>query len=295
MIGLAVGFVWTSLLPLSLFLLFCALAAGVSAALSYYLVDEPVITLESSQLVFHPLSYASRVYHGITTVFQHLVIDPPSPKDVLKTLRAIRAGSMTGRALLFLSTFFFTTASGLLNTAFTPFLVSAGVTDNEVFALSLVNVLVQTLAYRVVGRIVGRFGGVRIGSYALVGRTALYMGFAGVALVFVGFDLFVITTTLFALVGVAYALWNSSTSVVLFSSLGEKTKQGNILGGYAALTALGSVAGSLVTGYISFYQGYSTTFSIAAALMLVSFFILEASLKSLGYIGNGNNPGRPAP
>ena len=94
--------------------------------------------LESAQLSIHPLGYFSRIYHGVTSAFEQLVISPPSPSDVVRLLRATRAGAMTGRALLFLSTFIFTMASGLLNTSFTPFLVDSGVVDNEVFAVSLV-------------------------------------------------------------------------------------------------------------------------------------------------------------
>ena len=76
--------------------------------------------------------------------------------------------------------------------------------------------------------------------------------------------------------GTRQPLWCSSPT--------SAEKQGNLLGGYAALSALGTVLGSLFTGYISLDLGYSTTFSMAAALMLVAFFVLEASLKSLGYL-----------
>jgi predicted MFS family arabinose efflux permease len=62
------------------------------------------------------------------------------------------------------------------------------------------------------------------------------------------------------------------------------------LGGYAALGALGTVTGSLFTGYISYYQGYSTTFTVAAAIMLFSFFVLEAALKSMGYVNRQASP-----
>lgn len=293
-IGLAVGFVWTSALPLEAFLLFCAGATGVGIVLSYYRIPEPAVTLETTQLSFHPSGYLSRVYQSMTFVLGHIVLSPPSPKGILRALRATKAGAMTGRALLFLSMFLFTTSSALLNTSFTPFLSESGVVDSEIFAVSLVNIVIQTGVYRWVGDIINRFGGVRIGSYAVLVRAALYMVFAASALVFRGTPLFLVAAVFYGMIGVVYAFWNSATSVTLMSNLGQ-AKQGNVLGGYAALGALGTVVGSLFTGYISYYQGYSTTFTTAAAVMLVSFFVLEASLKSFGYTKRRSKDAGPAP
>ncbi|MGA2198683.1 MAG: MFS transporter [Nitrososphaerales archaeon] len=281
-IGLAVGFVWTSALPLGAFLIFCGGATAVAILITYLRIPEPAIPLETAQLTFHPSGYFARIYHGMTVMVGHLVLSPPSAKEVLRALRATRAGAMTGRALLFLSTFLFTTSSALLNTSFTPFLSQSGVVYNEIFVVSLVNTVLQTGIYRWASDIINRFGGVRLGSYAVLVRAALYMVFAASALAFRGFPLFVVASVFYGLIGGVYAVWNSATSVTLMSNLGQ-VRQGNLLGGYAALGALGTVTGSLFTGYISYYQGYSTTFTTAAAVMLVSFFVLEASLKSFGY------------
>jgi MFS family permease len=285
-LGLAVGFIWSATLPFDALLLFASGSTALSVVLSFFLVPEPELTLESSQLAFHPLGYASRVYHGMASVVQHLVLTPPSPKEVLRALRATRAGAMTGKALLFFSTFFFTIASALMNTAYTPFLSEYGVSDSQIFALSLINVATQTLAYRGVGGLIQRFGGVKAGSYSIIVRAAFYMLMAFAALAFRGFGLFVVGTLLFVVIGIAYAIWNASTSVLLFSNLGE-ARQGNLLGGYAALSNLGTVVGAFLTGYISYYDGFATTFAISAAVMLVSFFVLEASLRRFGYVTRG--------
>ncbi len=218
----------------------------------------------------------------MSVFLHHFVISRETAKDLLRTFRATRAGALVGRVLLFFSMFLFTTASGFMNTSFTPFLADYGVTDNEVFAISLVNIIIQTMAYRWMGGLIRRFGGVRIGPNSVLLRTFLYMLFAAAALLTRGYVLFLLSTAVFAVVGVAYALWNSSTSVTLLANLGSG-RQGNLLGQYAALGALGTVAGSVFTGYVSFYDGYSTTFTVAAVIMLASFFVLEAALKALGY------------
>lgn len=277
-IGVAVGFVWASALPLSAFLVFCGAATAASIVLSYWLISEPALPLEAEHV---PLSPA-RMLHGVTSFVHYFVVPRGVVKDALRLVRAARAGAITGRVLLFFSTFLFTTSSAFLNTSFIPFLADSAVTDNEVFLISLINIAVQTMAYRWMGGLIRRFGGARIGPNSVIVRTFLYMVFAGAALVSRGTLLFLLSSLVYALVGVAYALWNSSTSVTLLSNLGQG-RQGNLLGGYAALGALGTVAGSLFTGYISYYDGYSTTFTVAAAIMLGSFFVLEAALKALGY------------
>ena len=287
-LGVAVGFVWASELPLGAYLVFCAAATAACTALSFLLISEPNIPLEAEHLSLTP----ARIFHGMSVFLHHFVISRETAKDVLRTFRATRAGALVGRVLLFLSMFLFTTASGFMNTSFTPFLADYGVTDNEVFAISLVNIIIQTMAYRWMGGLIKRFGGVRIGPNAVLLRTFLYMIFACRRSLAHGYLLFILSTVVFAGVGIAYALWNSSTSVTLLSNLGQG-RQGNLLGEYAALGALGTVAGSLFTGYVSFYDGYSTTFTVAAAvIMLGSFFVLEAALKSLGY--TPGMTGRPA-
>lgn len=293
MIGLAVGFVWTDTLPLGAFLVFCAATTASSIILSYYLIPEPEVPLEAGHLALGLSSYPSRIYHSVTGFAHYLVISRAMAKDVVRLIRATRAGAITGRVLLFFSTFLFWTSTGFLNTSFTPFLVASGVTDSEVFAIYLFNILVQMGMYRGMGGLVSRLGGARVGPNALLLRILLYIVLAVAALGLRSTDLFILTSIMFALVGVAYTLWNSSTSVILFSNLGQG-RQGNLLGGYAALNAIGTVAGSLFTGYISFYEGYSTTFMVAAALMLCAFFVLEAALRNLGYVGRDEKPPRPA-
>lgn len=289
MIGLAVGFVWAGTLPLGAFLVFCAASTGASVVLSYSLISEPDMPLETGHLSLNPLDYTARIYHGVTSAAHHLVVSRAMAKDVVKLVQATRAGALAGRVLLFISVFLFWTSSAFLNTSFTPFLVASNVTDSEVFGISLINIIVQTGMYRWMGGLVNRLGGVRVGPNAVLLRVLLYMVLAVAALGLHGTNLFFLSSIMFALVGVAFTLWNSSTSIALFSNLGPG-RQGNLLGGYAALGALGIVTGSLFTGYISYYDGYSSTFTVAAGIMLVAFFVLEAAFRSLGYESRKDAP-----
>ncbi len=283
-VGLVVGLFWSSFLPLPEFLLFCAASTVASFLLTYFLVVEPSVPLERIHLSFHPLDLFSKLYHGVSTALgtlTGLILVPFTPRELMRFIRAVRAGAIPGRLLLFFSTFLFTLGSGILNTPLTPYLVNYGVLANEIFAMTLINVCSQTLVYRTIRLFTSRLGEVRAGSYAIMIRTVMYVLFAIAALGLRGTTLFVFTTIVYSIIGILYALWNSSTSIVLFNNLGPE-KQGGLLGAYSAFSSLGSVLGALVSGYTSYYLGYSLTFALAAVVLLSSFFVLEASFRNLG-------------
>lgn len=285
-IGLVIGLFWSSVLPLREFLAICSASSLISLGLAFAFVREPELPLETIQLAFQPLGFFSRFSQTLATTLQGVMsrfVSPPSPREVVRIIRAARAGAIQGRALLFVSTFIFMIGSALLNTSYTPFLALNGVLDNEVFALQLVNSIIQTAVYRWMGIFTSRFGEVRVGSYAVAVRTAVYVLIAMSAVLFRGFPLFVFNTLMFALIGVVYALWNASTSGLLLNSLGP-VRQGGMLGGYSALSSFGLVVGSFLSGYASFYLGYAATFVIAAILLLISFFVLEACFRGLGVV-----------
>lgn len=285
-IGLTVGLFWSSIFPLREFLAFCSLSSLVSLGLTFAFVREPELPLETIQLAFQPLAFFSRFSQTLTSSLQGMVSRfgaPPSPRKIVRLIRAARAGAIPGRALLFVSTFIFMIGSALLNTSYTPFLALNGVLDNQVFALQLVNSVIQTAVYRWMGIFTSRFGEIRVGSYAVVIRAVVYALIAASGVLFRGFPLFIFSTVMFALIGVVFALWNASTSGLLLNSLGP-TRQGGMLGGYSALSSLGLVVGSFFSGYASFYLGYVATFIVAAVLLIVSFFVLEAAFRGLGVV-----------
>jgi len=280
-IGTAVGVLWTSTLPLGPFLVFCAAATCASVVLSYRLISEPNRTMETGHLSPNPADLPSRLYRRAVVLAHPISLSKETARDTLRTLRAARAGAMTGSFLLFSSAFIFTTASAFFNTPFVPFLVHSGLGDNEVFAVALINTVAAMAVYRWMGGFARWLVGPKGGLASLIARTILCLVLASAALAVSGFAMFLLAMVFYALMGLTYAVWNSSTSVVLLSSLGQ-ARQGSIIGLYAALGALGTVAGSLFTGYVAYYLGYATTFTVAAALMFLSFLVLRSALKSLG-------------
>jgi predicted MFS family arabinose efflux permease len=53
---------------------------------------------------------------------------------------------------------------------------------------------------------------------------------------------------------------------MVFNSLGAD-KHGSTLGVYSALVGFSTMIGSFISGFVSFYAGYSTTFIIAGFFM----------------------------
>ena len=288
-VGVAVGILWTSTLPLGAFLLFCAAATCASVGLSYRLISEPAAAPETDGPSSSPApaGLPSRLRRDAALFAHRLAVSQGAARGALG---ALRRGATAGSALLFISAFLFMAGSAFFNTPFVPFLVHSGVGDNEVFAISLINTVAATAVYRWMNRIARWIGGARVGPYSIVARTALCLVLAAAAALAVsGFAMFSLAMAFYALMGLTYASWNSSTSVALLASLGRGSR-GSLLGLYAALGALGTVAGSLFTGYVAYYLGYQTTFVVAAAIMLLSYFALEAALRSLGGAGSRADP-----
>jgi predicted MFS family arabinose efflux permease len=65
---------------------------------------------------------------------------------------------------------------------------------------------------------------------------------------------------------IAYAAYFAASNVMVFDTLGAD-KQGSMLGVYSALVGLATMVGSLVSGFISYYAGYSTTFVVAGIFL----------------------------
>ena len=122
-----------------------------------------------------------------------------------------------------------------------------------------------------------RFGVGRVGAVSIMSRVLLFAAVSLFALFFAGFNLFVLSLAWNALSGASWAVYNSAVNVILFSSMGP-TGKGGVLGGYGAVTNFGTVIGAFLSGYISFYIGYTTTFAASAVLMLISYLILRPSL-----------------
>jgi len=75
--------------------------------------------------------------------------------------------------------------------------------------------------------------------------------------------------------GYAYSLIYVSMFSLVFDSL-QMERQGGMLGIVSALSGVGVFLGSLVSGYLAFYAGYTVTDLVAAVFLGVVYYLLRS-------------------
>jgi len=81
-----------------------------------------------------------------------------------------------------------------------------------------------------------------------------------------------------AVTGTAYALYQTSSSVILFRSL-PPGKQGELLGVYSALAGIAAFIGAILAGYLSYHFGYWVTFSAATLLVVGCVLAFRSAMR----------------
>ena len=269
-LGLLLGVGWGDFLPINLLVIVLGALSLVSAGLSVEMIEEPITVFERSMIVMVSQSF----YHGLLAL-PLLFLKIPKLIDFRRVFRSVKFGLTREPALIYLSIGAFYFASGLFNTSLVPSLYSARVSNSEVFSVSLVGMLVQTLAFDYLGRRIRETGIRRTAVQGLLLRAFSYTGFAIAVLYLAGLPYLGAALFFYPLgAGIAYAYYYATSNVMVFNTLG-RTNQGSSLGVYSAVVGMATMLGSFISGLISFYVGYYATF-IAAALWLG----LAASLTS---------------
>lgn len=269
--GLLLSVGWSGFFPLQLLVIALGALSLASAALSIQMIKEPVAVFERSMIAMVSQSF----YHFILAL-PLLFLKIPKLMDFRRVFRGVKFGLTREPALIYTSIGAFYFASGVFNTSLIPSLSSANVSNSQVFLVSLVGMIVQTLAFNYLGRRIQKSGVRHTAVQGLVLRAVCYGGFAVCAFYLVGVPYLSLALVLYPLAaGIAYAYYYAASNVMVFNTLG-RSNQGAALGVYSAVVGLSTMIGSFISGFISFYVGYYATF-LAAALWLA----LGASLTSV--------------
>ena len=268
-LGLLLSVGWADFLPFHLLVIALGVLSLISAGLSVQLIKEP-ITFERSMIVM-----VSQSFYQMLLALPLLFLKIPKVMDFRRVFRGVKFGLTREPALIYLSIGAFYFASGLFNTSLVPSLYAARISKSEVFSVSLVGMLVQTLAFNYIGKRIRETGIRRTAVQGLLLRALSYTGFAIAVLYLAGLPYLGTALFFYPLgAGIAYAYYYAASNVMVFNTLG-RTNQGSSLGVYSAVVGMATMVGSFMSGLISFYVGYYATF-IAAALWLG----LAASLTS---------------
>jgi MFS family permease len=261
-------------LPLRAYFLLCAIFSGISVVLAVKYLAEPLFPLERKVVALSQESLVTKL-RTVTMIF----ITIPSLEDIKSFGRMMRSVFTRHLPLLYLSFFFFFTASNLFFTSYTPFLKSRQMDDSGVFIIFTTLYILQAAIYPITSRACGRFGEDRVAVLGLWLRTAgIFAALATVLLMLYNSTLMIASIVSIAVIGTSFAFFNTSSSVLLFRTL-PHGKQGELLGIYSSLTGIAAFAGAIMSGYLSYNLGYALTFVAAALLYVSCALILRSAVR----------------
>ena len=265
--GLLISTLWFDVLPDQLVLLFVPMGAFAvtSTAMSLALIQEPSFVLERETVAARRPSFFARLLAN--PVF---FVTIPSLADFKRAFRGIRSTLTRSVPLFYISTLLFYFSSGLFNTSFVPAMHLFSMPNQEVFAVILAGMAVQTLAFRYAGNFVGARSLITTSIQGLMVRGWAYVGI-GIAAVVFATPLFAIPALVLYPIagGVAFAVYYTSSNTMMFTTVQSKSA-GAALGVYSAVVGIASMVGSLASGFISVYDGYYTTFILSGVLLFAA-------------------------
>lgn len=166
----------------------------------------------------------------------------------------------------------------LFNASYIPYLSTNSVSNSGIFLINIINNGAQLGVYALVLSFVKRLKLKESYKASTLVRGAGY-GLALLPLFAVQNYFFAINVIAYMISGIAYAFWNISSSVLLYTQI-RNLGRGHYIGLWTALLGFSAVLGAFFSGFISSTLGYIETFSLAIAAMLFSFLVFT-HLQSL--------------
>jgi MFS family permease len=271
-IGLLLSVVWVAFLPFQWLVIPLSALCLVSAALGVFLLKEPSFLFEREMIVMQKPSFSHRLL-AVPLMFLHV----PRLQDFKRVFNGLRHELTSQVPILYLSIVAFNIAGGIFNTSLTPAMSRNGLSQSDIYGVYLVAMIIQVVAFRYAAPYIARRTLIKTSVGGLVLRSICY-ALMGVSVYLITGIWFLVPSIIFYPIaaGIAYAIYYTASSTMVFNSLGAKG-HGSSLGVYSALVGIASMIGSLISGFTSVYLGYYITF-ILAACFLVAAAVLTGSL-----------------
>ncbi len=261
--------VYFSLAP---YFLICAASTAIAIAFSTA-IKGAKFHLERSSIAhsIHGLRYSISSFHFF--VFPKI----PELYDFKHIITIFKGKVSHEIGILFVNTFVFYFGSNMYFTAFTPFLKNLNFSDSSVFLIYMIQTAVMIAIFFVAPRVISKLGeeratsvayGPRIAAVLVVSFTPLLFGVANFAMAIVSACLMVI----------AFSIYSTSTSVILFKSIPQGF-EGKYLGVNSSVTGVAVFGGALVTGHLTNLLGYSFSFLVSAVILAISFVLFRTYLR----------------
>jgi len=264
-VGLLLSVVWGLFFSLNYIVFPLAVLSLVSAALSVLMIKEPSMIFERQAIALNKPSF----FHRLLAV-PFFFLRVPRLNDFKRIFRDIKYELTRQVPILYFSIFMFYFASGVFNTSLVPSMRANNMSSFLIFLVTTVAMLVQILSFRYAGPYIEKKSPVKAAVGGLVLRSLGY-AFLGVSLYIISGVWFLAPVLFFYPVaaGIAYSVYYTASNTMVFNALG-KSRQGSSLGVYSALVGIANMAGSLISGFTSFFLGFAATFIIAAACLGLS-------------------------
>jgi MFS family permease len=261
-VGLLLSVGWGFFLSLNYLVVPLAILSVISAALSVMMIKEPSVVFERQVIALNKPSFFHRIL-AVPVFFLRV----PRLNDFKRVFRGIKYELTRQVPILYFSIFMFYLASGIFNTSLVPSLQANNVSSFLIFLVTTVAMVVQIISFRYAGPYTEKKSPVKASVGGLVLRSLGY-AFLGVSLYIISGVWFLVPVLVFYPIaaGIAYSVYYTASNTMVFNALG-KSRQGSSLGVYSALVGIATMAGSLVSGFTSFFLGFSTTFIIAAVCL----------------------------
>jgi MFS family permease len=272
LVAMAIGAFGSFYFDLRPYFLICAASSGMAMVLSTT-VKGQIIHLERTSIAhsLHGLRYLISNYHFIFP--KHL-----EAYD-FRHITAIFKGRISHEiGIFYLATFFFYFGSNIYFTAWTPFLKNLKYSDSEVFLNYFIQIATMLVIFFIAPKIISKLGEERSTILAYIPRILAVMIPAISSIFMAGTLGFPMTIASACLMVIAFSIFSTSSSVIFFKSIPQGF-EGKYLGVNSAVTGVGIFVGSLVTGELTTFSGYSTMFIVASGILVISLVLFQVYFR----------------
>lgn len=268
-LGLLTGSIWMIDFSLSSFFILCSLAASVSLIAALLFVRDPKITLERDHLPILNISVIERKPFKL--------INLPQILDIKRMMKNIKGKYIHNLSIYYSSLLIFFTAFNTFFTTIAAYFKELSIADSIIFILLAIHQLSATISYVRVGALIKNIGETKVIVSGILVRIFVFMVFLLISamLPHIQFNMLIFLPLLF-LTGISWALfWNSNMS--LLSKRVNSMHIGEAQGNLNSIVGLGTILGSLLSGYIVSLFGFIWNFFLTSVIMSVGLMIFRKS------------------
>jgi MFS family permease len=125
-----------------------------------------------------------------------------------------------------------------------------------IFFVTTIGMIIQVISFKYAGPYTEKRSPVKAAVGGLALRSLAY-GFLGVSVLVIFYPI---------AAGIAYSVYCTASNTMVFNTL-RAGRQDSSLGVYSALVGIATLLGSLISGFASFFLGFSTTFIVESVCL----------------------------